>query len=566
MGARQTVAIEVLDTPVLPQRAFGGAIEGAERTTRETFSWNPSIVSPDQQINPVKEMADARGRDAIQNDGYAMGAVNTHRDNIVGSEYRLNLQPDWRVLGGDEKWAEDFQLQVESEFNLLADSPDCFFDASGSMTLTGLIRLAVGGFLMTGEVLGTAEWKRGAMRPFSTAIQMVSPTRLSNPDGLPDDRFLSRGVVRDVFGEPTGYWIRATHPTEYFDARLDEWRLIPARKPWGRRQVIHIIEPLQPGQTRGVADMVAVLKNMRMTKKFKDVVLQNAVVNASYAAAIESELPREVVMGSMGLGQSSFGDILGQYMSALSSYAGASQNIAVDGVKMPHLFPGTKLALKPMGTPGGVGTDFEDSLLRHTAAALGLSYEQFSRDYSKTNYSSARASMSETWKYMQSRKKSVADRMASMIFQLWLEERINAGAYKMPKGQGSEIFYDPLKRAALTKCTWIGASRGQIDEMKETQSAMLRIQAGLSTYEAECSRLGEDFRRVFAQRAREQKLMEELDLTFSMNAEKPGANDRQQTLKDDAEEKPPAKKPAPRAEVPMTALLDATHHIQDDEL
>lgn len=532
MGARQSVAIEVLDTPSgVSHQAIGGALEGAERTTRETFSWNPSIVSPDQQINPAKEMADARGRDSVQNDGYATGAINTHRDNIVGAEYRLNAQPDWQILGIDQKAAEAFQIQAESEFNLLADSPECYFDAEGTKTLTGLIRLAVGGFVMTGEVLATVEWKRSAGRPFSTAIQMVSPTRLCNPDGLPDDRFLSRGVVRDTFGEPTGYWIRATYPTEFFDPRVQNWKLIEARKPWGRRQVIHIIDPLQPGQTRGVADMVSVLKNMRMTKKFKDVVLQNAVVNATYAAAVESELPKELVMGSMGLGQPGFLDGMAQYMQALNQYAGGANNIAIDGVKMPHLFPGTKLALKPMGTPGGVGTDFEESLLRHTASALGLSYEQFSRDYSKTNYSSARASMAETWKYMQSRKKAVADRKASMIYVLWLEERINAGGFKMLGNRAKELFYDPLKRAALTKCSWIGASRGQIDEMKETQSAILRIKSGLSTFELECARLGEDFRRIFIQRAKEQKLMEELGITFDDGAEKPGANDRQQTMK-----------------------------------
>lgn len=532
MGGRHSVSIEALDTPAVSHKAFGGAMEGAERTSRETFSWAPSIVSPDQRINRVKDMADARGHDMVQNDGYATGAINTHKDNIVGAEYRLNAQPDWVVLGVDQEAAEAFQIQAESEFNLLADSPECYFDAEGTKTVTGMIRLAVGGFLTTGEVLATSEWKRAAARPFSTAIQLVSPTRLSNPDGLPDDQFLSRGVYKDVFGEPVAYSIRATFPTDFFDPRVFQWKKIDARKPWGRRQVIHIIEPMQPGQTRGVADMVSVLKNMRMTKKFKDVVLQNAVVNASYAAAIESELPREVVMGSMGLGQTGFGDVLGTYMNALAAYAGASQNIAVDGVKMPHLFPGTKLALKPMGTPGGVGTDFEESLLRHTASALGLSYEQFSRDYSKTNYSSARASMAETWKYMQSRKKAVADRMATMIYILWLEERINAGAFKMfSRQQAQSFFYDPLKRAALTKCSWIGASRGQIDEMKETQSAILRIKAGLSTFEMECARLGEDFRRIFLQRAKEDKLMKKLGISFDDGAEKPGANDRQQTLR-----------------------------------
>lgn len=531
--------ITVVDFGPGPVKAVGGGLEGAERTSRETFRWNPAIISPDQQINPVKEMADARSRDSVQNDGYAMGAVYTHRDSIVGSQYLLNAQPNLDVLGKgfDDAWAEDFQMYVESKFNLLADSEECWFDASRINTLTGLIRLGVGGFMFTGEVLATAEWLDSPLRPFKTAVQMVSPSRLCNPDNKWDDKFLRRGVQRNTRGEAVGYWIKLTHPGSQFMVVPDEenrWAYVQARKPWGRRQVIHIIEQMQPDQTRGIADMVAVLKQMRMTKKFQDVTLQNAVVNATYAAAIESELPREVIFGSMGAGQPGFADTLGSYMSALQAYVGNSNHIAIDGVKMPHLFPGTKLSLKPMGTPGGVGTDFEESLLRHTSAALGLSYEQFSRDYSKTNYSSARASMTETWKFMQGRKKAVADRMAKAIYSLWLEEEINKGEVPLPRGVGPEIFYDPVKREAMLACDWIGASRGQIDELKETQSAVMRIKSGLSTWEKECARLGEDYRRIFRQAAREKKMQQKLGLEFDGEATKPGQNDAQQTMRENS--------------------------------
>lgn len=532
--AKTNSALAVIDAEVKPvtQHAIGGGLEGAERLDRETFSWMPAIISPDQQINPRKDMADARGRDMIQNDGYAMGAVNTHRDSIIGAQYRLNAKPLGKLIGATDGWEEEFQEIVELRFNTLMDSPECYIDAAGSNTLTGLLRLAVGGFVMTGEVLATVEWKRAVNRPFRTALQMVAPTRLSNPNGLPDSPTLRRGVHRDMYGDALGYHIRVAHPTEWFDPRVFEWKYVEARKPWGRRQVIHIIEALQPDQTRGIADMVTVLKNMKMTKKFSDIVLQNAVVNATYAASIESELPSDMVYASMGSNQNAMGDLLGQYMTALQKYSDGSTNIAIDGVKMPHLFPGTKLSLKPMGTPGGVGTEFEASLLRHTAAALGMSYEQFSRDYTKTNYSSARASMGETWKYMQSRKKVVADRMASHAYILWMEEEINAGNLPLPKGKSKDIFYDPIMREALTNATWIGASRGQIDEMKETQSAVLRINSGLSTYEAECARLGDDFRTVFKQRAREEAMIKKLGLTFSQDATKPGGNQGQQTLKD----------------------------------
>lgn len=526
---------DVIDVTPKGTLAVGGGLEGAERTSRETFRWNPVVIHPDQQINPVKDMADARSRDMIQNDGYATGAVNTHRDSIVGAQYMLNAQPNYEVLGATPEWADEFQTVVEGRFNLMAESEDCWFDASGTMTFTGMVRLAVGGYLFTGEVLATAEWLRDSIRPFRTAIQMVAPARLSNPDMKTDDKFLRRGIQQDMFGKPQGYWIRLGHPGSYFFLNpTDEfkWVYVPARKPWGRKQVIHIYEPLQPGQSRGIADMVASLKQMRMTKKFQDVTLQNAVVNASYAAAVESELPREVVFGSLGAGQPGFSEMLGNYMNALQSYVAGSQNIAIDGVKMPHLFPGTKLNLKPMGTPGGVGTDFEQSLLRHTAAALGLSYEQFSRDYTKTNYSSARASMVETWKFMQGRKKQVADRFAKNIYLLWLEEEINAGNIPLPPGKGPEIFYDPVMREALAQCDWIGASRGQIDELKETQSAVMRINSGLSTYEIECARLGLDYRRIFRQVRKEKDLMEKLNIQFAAEATKPGQNDAQATMRE----------------------------------
>lgn len=531
MGA----ALEVIDLGPSVERATGGGLEGAERTSRETYNWTPVVVSPDQQINPIKEMADARSRDSVQNDGYATGAVSTHRDSIVGSQYLLNLQPNLAVLGArfDDAWAEEYQAVVEGRFNLMAESEECWFDASRTNTFTGLIRLGVGGFLFTGEVLGTAEWLREGGRPFSTAYQMVSPSRLCNPNHEADSKYLRRGVQRDMYGRAVGYHIKLSHPGSFYLMPEDDmkWVYVPAAKPWGRKLVVHIIEQLQPDQTRGVSDMVSVLKTMRMTKKFQEVTLQNAVVNASYAAAVESELPREVVFGSMGAGQPGFDAMLGQYMGALQAYVGSSNHIAVDGVKMPHLFPGTKLNLKPMGTPGGVGTDFEESLLRHTAAGLGLSYEQFSRDYSKTNYSSARASMSETWKFMQARKKSVADRQAKNIFMLWFEEEINAGNVPLPRGVGPEIFYDPVMREALTSCEWIGASRGQIDELKETQSAIMRINGGLSTRESECARLGVDYRRVFRQLSREKKLADSLGLVFASEATKPGQNDAQATMK-----------------------------------
>lgn len=500
----------------LQQNAAGG-YEGAERNSRELASWRPDRRPSDMQINVLKPIMDARGRDMTRNSGLVSGAVSVHRDSIVGSQFRLNAKPDWRVLGQTPEWAEAFQIEVESKFGLYAESNDCWIDASRMNTLTGLIRLAIAGFIFTGEVVGTAEWLKDRSRPFRSALQLINPDRLSNPGDTADTKFMRRGVEKNVFGAPVAYHIRVAHEldnTAFTDNY--KWKRVPARTPWGRMQVLHIIEQMNPDQTRGVSEMVAVLKEMRMTKNFHEITLQKAVLQASFAASIESELPPAEAFASLGMGEGANvrTDYATSFLEAISEYTANSRNMQLDGVKIPHLFPGTKLNLMQVGQPGGIGTTFEESLLRHTAAGLGLSYEEFSRDYTKTNYSSARASGNNTWRYMQSRKKSVADRTATAVFALWLEEAINNDALDCMRNSNID-FYAGQNKDALIKCTWIGASRGQVDELKETQAAVMRVRGGFSTYEAECARLGTDYREVFEQRAREEKLATTLGIDLN---------------------------------------------------
>ena len=502
-----------------------GAHEGADRTSRELGMWRPAIRSPDAEINPEKTMLDARGRDLVRNTGFMQGAVSIHRDSIVGALFRLNAKPDYKTLGLTEEWAERFQEEVEAKFSLYAESSDCWIDAARMNTLTGLIRMAIGGFFFGGEVLATMEWMGGSARPFRTAVQMVDPDRLSNPKDMADTEFLRRGVERNSYGAPIAYHIRKVHPGDYsLTNKMYTWTRVPTRKPWGRTMVAHIIEQMRPDQTRGVAEMVSVLKEMRMTKKFHEITLQNAVVNATFAAAIESELPPDVAFETIGVNDHG-GNITNsdQLLAQIAEYQGGARNMNIDGVKIPHLYPNTKLKLFPAGSPGGVGEGFEQSLLRHVASALGLSYEQFSRDYTQTNYSSARASMNETWKYMQSRKKMVADRLADIVYTCWLEEAINSNALETVTAD-MPSFYEGLNKDAYSKATWIGASRGQVDEMKETQAAVLRITSGLSTLEIECAKLGNDYRDILAQQLREKKAKDKMGLVFNTAPTKPGTN------------------------------------------
>lgn len=509
---------ETLDNFGLPAKAIGGAYEGASRTSREIALWAPPIRSADDDLNSDKPVADARARDLARNEGFVHGSVHFAQDSIVGARFLLNAKPDTTILRAynkafDDKWEEEFQEVVEARFTAFGESPANWIDVARQNTFTELVRLAVGIHTYAGEVIATAEWLRDAARPYHTAIQMVDVDRVCNPNHMPDTRTLRRGVEKDRNGAPIAYHFLMGHPNEHYDHLSMRWRRVPVRKPWGRIQVIHIFEQQRPDQSRGVADIVAALKEMKMTKKFSDVTLQSAVLNATYAATIESELPPAEAYAMLGEGGAE--EWAANYLAAIAEYTGASKNIHIDGVKIPHLYPGTKLNLRAAGTPGGIGTAFEESLLRRVAAALGVSYEEFSRDFTKTNYSSARAAMLQTWRRMQTRKQAVADKFGAHIYALVLEEMINRREVPLPVGVGPEVFYEGLNKEALCACDFVGASRGQIDELKETEAAVMRIEKGLSTYEDESARLGKDFRALFKQRAREQQMLRDLNLDFS---------------------------------------------------
>lgn len=491
--------------------ALVGGMDGATRLTRETAFWNAPSQSADVAVNPNKEQFDAKAMSMAATDGYVGGAVDVHKDSIVGTQYLLNSRPNWRALGADEGWAEEFQQVVEGRFTLGAESIECWFDAARKLTFTGMIRLGVGMSVVTGEILKQVIWRDTVGRPFATCFQSIDPSRLCNPNDEADTASRRRGIDHDQWGEPLRFWFRRAHRSDgaLQDMRAFEWDSVPARLSWGRKQVIHVFDQVLPAQSRGVAAMVGVLKEMRMTQKFRDVQLQNAVVQSIYAAAIESELPPETIYEQLGGQQGADG--VQQYLGAMQAYYGESNGIKLDGVRMPILFPNTKLKFQPAQDMRGL-EGYEQSLLRHIAARLGLSYEQFSRDYTQTNYSSARASMLETWKHMQGRKKIFADRLATEMYTLWLEEQIQRQEVPLPRGMDRFSFYQGLNREAFSRCTWIGASRGQIDEYKETQAAVLRLQAGLSTHEDEIARLGGDYRETFAQLRREQELRRGLEL------------------------------------------------------
>lgn len=491
----------------------GDAYEGASRFSTELGSYVPATRSADQDIAPSKRIADARLRDLTRNDPYIRGGVTLRKDNIVGAYYMMLSRPNSARLFGKEdgKWEEEFQEEVEEKFAAYAESPRNYIDATGHNTLTQLVRMAIEQHTVHGEVLASVEWLRETRRPFNTAINMLDVDRLSTPPGRNGDANIVMGVqLGATWQQPVGYHVRLAHPSDWSKAQNFQWKYIPKELPWGRQQMIHIFEQYRPAQTRGIGVAVAAVPEMKMSREFRKIVLQNAILNATYAAVIESDsLDPSAIFAALG-GRDFAPEEVQQALMAhaegfygmLQHTVGGSKNLQIGGVKIPFLPPGTKLTLQGAGQGGPLGNEFEASLHRAMATAFGVSYEQWSKDYSKTNYSSYKGAMTETYKAMASIKKLVADQFATWVYRLWLEEALNKGEITSIK-RNMPSWYEGQNEEWYADCEWVGASRGQVDEVKETEAAISRMQNGLSDLATENARLGGDWRKRLRQMKRE---------------------------------------------------------------
>lgn len=539
--------------------AMGGAYEGAARLSREMSSWQAANRSADRDMLPHKDVLDARSKDIVRNDAYVENGVEKYKDSVVGSRFNLNCIPNIAYLSRidkrfDDKWMEEYQEEVEAKYELAAESSPAWFDAQRRKTATEIIRLGLATRLIQGEVFISSEWISQRRRPFKTAFLMLDPTRIDDPgivgiDYMKFNQNVRKGVRLNSFGEAVGYFIANEHPHDYYPTFINgmglKYQYTEKETSFGRQNIFHSYEERRIGQTRGISKLVSALKEMKMTKSFRDVMLQNAIVNATYAATIESELPTAQVLEMMGGSdadpetmQKAISGYTGGFLGSLAEYLTASNGTMLNGVKIPHLFPGTKMHMQPAGQGGPLGTQFETSLLRYLAANLNMSYEQLSGDLSQVNYSTMKGAVNETEKHMKVEKRMTADRIANFMFGNWLEEMLVTGQIdSMPTNAPS--FYEGLNREAYCQAEWFNSGRGQIEELKETQAASLRLKSNITSYEDEMSHLGRDWRRVIKQKARENAYakLHGIDLTFEDNMinAASGAPREKQASEDDGE-------------------------------
>lgn len=463
---------------------------------RQVATWRPRMGSADADILPELNTMRGRSRDLGRNNGVARGITSTIIDNVVGVGLRLAARPDYKALGQSKEWADEWRANVQSRWTAYW----CTTAVHTADTLNGdqLAALALRSLLENGDAVGVFDWIPGRGDGFATKVKPIESDRLSNPNGESDSPVLRGGIALELAtGAPLGYWIRNAHPGDAYLAGMagafPAWEFVPRRMDFGRLRVLHAFDAERPEQHRGKPVLSAVLPQFKQLDRYTRAEVDAAVVNAMIAGFIETPMSME--------------DIVELFKGDPDPYLKMRRDHAVglESGSLVPLAPGDKLQpFLPQRPASGFGA-FVENVLRMIGVAADLPYEMVLKDFSKTNYSSARAALLEAWRAFLRRRDNLGTQWCDPIYWNWLEEQVNAGTVEAPG------FYE--NRAAYQRCKWIGPGRGWVDPVKEAQAAQIRIEAGLSTLEDECAELtGGDWEEKMEQRATELAKARELNI------------------------------------------------------
>jgi lambda family phage portal protein len=177
----------------------------------------------------------------------------------------------------------------------------------------------------------------------------------------------------------------------------------------------------------------------------------------------------------------------------------------LNGARIPTLAPGEEINAVASAHPHSGFIGFAQEMMGTFSAASGVSREQITQDWSKTNYSSARGALLEAWKTLSRRFVEFKIGTANPMYSSWLHEAMDNGELPLPNG--APEFLDA--RTSYSRCDWLAVARGWVDPVKEKQGAILGMDAGLSTLKRECAEQGLDYEDVIQQRAAEVQLFKD---------------------------------------------------------
>jgi lambda family phage portal protein len=244
---------------------------------------------------------------------------------------------------------------------------------------------------------------------------------------------------------------------------------------------------------------MASLRQFKGLKRYSDAEIESNALRALFSGVLYTDNPGDAEE-ALDL------DRVEKLHAARTAAYGEKGFRFADGVRIPALFPTDRLEFLGLDRPGQDFEAFFRVFARSIAAALGLTYEQLTQDYSQTNYSSMRAALLDVYRFINDKQALKVAKVNAPLLLAVIEDAVDSGLLTLPPGC-PDLYECP---GAFVAGRWLGPPKGWVDPVKEALGSAARMENGLSTLEREAAEQGGDWEADARQRARERRFLEEV--------------------------------------------------------
>lgn len=405
-----------------------------------------------------------RTRDLNRNDAVSSGATDTMGINIIGRGLRPQARIRHEFVGISEEKAKELSRQAEMIWNGWTPRAD----SGNRLTFDEIQFVAMRKIIEDGEIVALPVMLPEEWREIKRGIELIEADRLQGEDG--------EAIITGSRGQPKTYNIRSRDDAD--KPNSFKYSKIPALDSVGRPKILHIFPTKRPGQKRGVPYFAPVID---LFKDLQDY-LEAEVVAARVAACLAVFITKTDAYSTA-------------YNAASSTDSKGNRVQQLEPGLVGYLEPGESINVVAPNRPGDSFAPFVEGILRLIGMSLNLPYELLVKDFSKTNYSSARAALLEGRRMFTSWRTWFAAKFCQPVWDLVLEEAFLRGMFDAPK------FYE--HRAEYCRAIWIGGGWGWVDPVKEVEASRKAIDYGLSNLAEENAAQGRDWEENLEQLDRE---------------------------------------------------------------
>jgi lambda family phage portal protein len=486
------------------------------KRTRMMSSFLPRNRAADQEIKGDWDLLTARARWLCRNNPICVGAKDTLVNNLIGEgiQTRAHVRDNERTLN------RDWNRKSDELYQRFMDEADI----RGQHHWYELTRINLAQAIESGDGFLIQCQDVNPDRLVPICFELIEPDQIDLTRDRPrgdDVNEIRRGVELNANGKPVAYYVFSDHPGAIYSWRRRESERIPA---W---RVIHLFRQQRPSQTRGVTWFAPLVRAIWDLYQYMEHEIEAAKVASYFVYMLKRE--------DVGNDDSEFGFTDENDETAPEDAYGNVQAPLGPGIGL-YGGPNDSLDVIQSQRPNGNAASWIQLLMQMMGVSVGLSFQRFTGDFSRTNFSSARAAD------LQDRKGFIpAQSWHSWTVDLEVRRRVTRqliaqGELTIP--QGGLVRFDRNPRR------WLDARArppgwGYVDPTKQVKASIDAIMNGLSTWERELSMIGLDRDDVFETLAQEWQEATALGLPFAelLQAKLATAQARLEQSKADPQEK-----------------------------